>query len=78
MFTGIVREVGSVVAATGGAGGVRLEISAPRTAPLVEVGGSVSTTTRCVPSGEPASALTSTGRRSGKYWTSPACAARAT
>ena len=41
-------------------------------------GGSVSTTTRLVPSGEPASELTSTGRRSGKYWTSPAWAARTT
>ena len=48
MFTGIVREVGSVVAATGGAGGVRLEISAPRTAPLVEVGGSVSVNGVCL------------------------------
>src|SRR5215211_2208257 len=35
-------------------------------------------TTRCVPSGLPASELTRTGLRSGKYWTSPACAARTT
>jgi riboflavin synthase len=48
MFTGIVREVGSVVAATGGAGGVRLTISAPRTAPLVEIGGSVSVNGVCL------------------------------
>ena len=32
MFTGIVREVGSVVAVTGGAEGVRLELEAPATA----------------------------------------------
>jgi len=48
MFTGIVREVGSVVSATGGAGGVRLEIAAPRTAPLVEIGGSVSVNGVCL------------------------------
>ena len=48
MFTGIVREVGSVVSATGGAGGVRLEIAAPRTAPLVGVGGSVSVNGVCL------------------------------
>jgi riboflavin synthase len=41
MFTGIVREVGSVVAAEGGDEGRRLAIYAPATAPLVEVGGSV-------------------------------------
>jgi len=48
MFTGIVREVGSVVTTRGGAGGVRLEIAAPRTAPLVEVGGSVSVNGVCL------------------------------
>ena len=48
MFTGIVREVGSVVTTRGGAGGVRLEIAAPRTAPLVEVGGSVSINGVCL------------------------------
>ena len=31
-----------------------------------------------VPSGDPASELTRTGLRSGKYWTRPACAARTT
>src|SRR3954451_25247463 len=41
-------------------------------------GGSVSTTTRPVPSGDPASELTTTGWWSGKYWTNPACAARTT
>jgi len=41
MFTGIVREVGRVASLTGGDEGVRLEIDAPRTAPVVEVGGSV-------------------------------------
>ena len=48
MFTGIVREVGSVVTTRGGAGGVRLEIAAPRTVPLVEVGGSVSINGVCL------------------------------
>ena len=48
MFTGIVREVGSVVGATGGAGGLRLEIVAPRTAPVVDVGGSVSVNGVCL------------------------------
>ena len=48
MFTGIVREVGSVVAVTGGAEGVRLEIEAPRTAPLVDVGGSVAINGVCL------------------------------
>src|SRR5262245_16157620 len=48
MFTGIVREVGSVVATTGGDEGVRLEIDAPTVAPLVEVGGSVSVDGVCL------------------------------
>jgi riboflavin synthase len=41
MFTGIVREVGSVAAMDGGDEGVRLVVEAPRTAPAVEIGGSV-------------------------------------
>jgi riboflavin synthase len=48
MFTGIVREVGSVVAAEGGSEGIRLEIDAPATAPLVEVGGSVAINGVCL------------------------------
>src|SRR5262245_53637687 len=48
MFTGIVRELGTVVAATGGDAGRRLEIEAPRTAPLVELGGSVSVNGVCL------------------------------
>ena len=48
MFTGIVREVGSVVAVTGGDEGVRLEIEAPVTAPLIEVGGSVAINGVCL------------------------------
>jgi len=48
MFTGIVREVGSVVARSGGDEGVRLEIDAPEVAPLVEVGGSVAINGVCL------------------------------
>ncbi len=48
MFTGIVREVGSVVAVTGGDEGIRLEIEAPVTAPLVDVGGSVAINGVCL------------------------------
>ena len=48
MFTGIVREVGSVAAVTGGDGGIRLEIEAPGTAPLVEIGGSVAINGVCL------------------------------
>ena len=48
MFTGIVREIGSVVAVTGGDEGMHLEIEAPATAPLVEVGGSVAINGVCL------------------------------
>ena len=48
MFTGIVREVGSVVAAEGGERGVRLTIEAPRTAPLIDIGGSVAINGVCL------------------------------
>ena len=48
MFTGIVREVGSIAAVTGGGEGIRLEIDAPATAPLVEVGGSVAINGVCL------------------------------
>ena len=48
MFTGIVHEVGSVVAITGGESGIRLEISAPRTAPLIDIGGSVAINGVCL------------------------------
>ncbi len=42
MFTGIVHEVGQVVAVDGDAAGVRLEIAAPETARALAVGDSVS------------------------------------
>ena len=48
MFTGIVREVGSVAAVTGGEEGIRLEIDAPGTAPLVGIGGSVAINGVCL------------------------------
>ncbi len=48
MFTGIVREVGSVADVTGGDEGIRLEIEAPVTAPLVDVGGSVAINGVCL------------------------------
>lgn len=48
MFTGIVREVGRVAAVGGGGAGLRLEIVAPRSAPLVEVGGSVAVNGVCL------------------------------
>jgi riboflavin synthase len=49
MFTGIVRELGSVVAATGeGDEGVQLRVEAPVTAPLVEVGASVAVNGVCL------------------------------
>lgn len=41
MFTGIVREVGTVASLTGSEDGARLEIDAPETAPGVAVGDSV-------------------------------------
>lgn len=48
MFTGIVREVGSVTSVTGGEEGIRLEIEAPATAPRVEIGGSVAINGVCL------------------------------
>ena len=42
MFTGIVRELGRIVAADGGAAGIRLLIDAPQTAARVALGDSVS------------------------------------
>jgi riboflavin synthase len=48
MFTGIVRERGRVVAADGGADGVRLEIEAPQTAAAAAVGDSVSIDGSCL------------------------------
>src|SRR4051812_20544332 len=41
MFTGLVREVGTVTSREGGADGVRIEIEAPATAASVELGDSV-------------------------------------
>ena len=48
MFTGIVREVGSVVETTGGGEGLRLEIEARTTAAEIEIGGSVSLNGVCL------------------------------
>jgi riboflavin synthase len=48
VFTGIVRELGSVAAIEGGDDGVRLVLAAPRTAPIVEVGASVSLNGCCL------------------------------
>jgi riboflavin synthase alpha subunit len=48
MFTGIVREVGSVTSVTGGEEGIRLEIEAPVTASRVEIGGSVAINGVCL------------------------------
>jgi riboflavin synthase len=48
VFTGIVREVGSIAAVIGGEEGIRLEIDAPGTAPLVGIGGSVAINGVCL------------------------------
>jgi riboflavin synthase len=48
MFTGIIREVGSIAATSGGGEGVHLRIEAPATAPRVEVGGSVAINGVCL------------------------------
>jgi riboflavin synthase len=48
MFTGIVRERGRVAAVEGGADGVRLSVEAPRTAPQVAIGDSVSVDGCCL------------------------------
>jgi riboflavin synthase len=48
VFTGIVREVGKVVAVEGDASGARLEIAAPQTAKGVAVGDSVSINGCCL------------------------------
>lgn len=48
MFTGIVRELGRVVAARGGEDGLALEVEAPETAALVAVGDSVSVNGCCL------------------------------
>lgn len=41
VFTGLIREVGTVVARSGDAGGVRVEVDAPETARAVAIGDSV-------------------------------------
>jgi riboflavin synthase alpha subunit len=48
MFTGIVRERGRVVRADGGPDGLALEVEAPATAALSEVGDSVSISGACL------------------------------
>jgi riboflavin synthase alpha subunit len=48
MFTGIVREVGAVAALEGDGVGIRIEVEAPATAPLVDVGGSVAVNGVCL------------------------------
>jgi riboflavin synthase len=41
MFTGLIREVGRVVSVDGAAGGIRIELEAPATAPDAKLGDSV-------------------------------------
>jgi len=41
MFTGLVREVGTVVSVTGGADGIRVELDAPATSRGAQVGDSI-------------------------------------
>lgn len=48
MFTGIVQEVGVVKDVRATAGGARIEILAPRTTPLLEIGDSVCTQGACL------------------------------
>ena len=48
MFTGIVRELGTVAAVSGGEEGVRLELDAPTTAAGVRLGDSVSVSGVCL------------------------------
>ncbi len=48
MFTGIVREVARIADVGGGDDGIALEIDAPGTAPLVDVGGSVAINGVCL------------------------------
>ena len=48
MFTGIVRELGRVASAEGGAEGVRLVLDAPLTAPRTGVGDSLSVNGCCL------------------------------
>ena len=48
MFTGIVREVGRACSISGRAGGVRLEVDAPRTAAVTAVGDSVAVNGCCL------------------------------
>ncbi len=48
MFTGIVREVGTITDVNGGDDGIALEIEAPSIAPTVDVGGSVAINGVCL------------------------------
>ena len=48
MFTGLIREVGTIAAVDGGAGGVRLEIDAPLTSRGAALGDSVSIAGVCL------------------------------
>jgi riboflavin synthase alpha subunit len=48
MFTGIVHEIGSVLAVDGDEAGIRLTVAAPQTAQLIEVGGSVAINGVCL------------------------------
>jgi riboflavin synthase len=48
VFTGIVREIGRVVALSGDSSGLRLEVEAPGTAPAVAIGDSVSVSGCCL------------------------------
>jgi riboflavin synthase len=48
VFTGIVREQGTVTALDGGADGLTVTLDAPATAPAIEVGGSVAINGVCL------------------------------
>jgi len=48
VFTGIVRELGTVARVTGGNEGIRLELDAPGTAPRVAIGDSVALNGVCL------------------------------
>lgn len=48
MFTGLIREIGAVAAASGGPDGLRLELDAPETAAAARVGDSVAVDGVCL------------------------------
>jgi riboflavin synthase len=48
VFTGIVEELGTVVAAAGGEDGLRLRVEAPQLAPLARIGDSINVSGCCL------------------------------